>query len=942
MENLIGHHRRRARGRTAALYLLALALLILGGVYYAHRLTKWLAYDDEGGYLYAAWRITEGELPYRDFLTPQLPVFLYPGALVLKLSGLSSLAARAWSLLLTLASAALLLLLVRRLWGWLPALLALVFYLVQSETFWAARFFRPEAPMLFWGLLGLYLFLRGLQEERAGWLVGAGICLGLSMMAKLFGALYMAGVGFFLLLEGARTRDGRTMLRHGLQVGLPFLAVVLGIGGLFSLLSHNFVAAVLEHHLRQGSGTPASQVVLKALRLYWDFVREQPAFIVLALGGLIVALREGRQRGWLLVLQIPTALAFLLMTRGLQARHLTYLVPILAALAGVGLAAIHDLLTRLPSRRVRQGIAAVAIVSLSLLALWPHLEQNRWVASWEEHDTLAWAAYLQQVTAPDAFIMSDYPGLNFYARRRTTRIAAGISRGAATSGQILGADLIREIEAHDVQMVLLNVAQGAHQFVRLWDYEAFKHYVQTHFALVERRKYDYRLLEIYMRRDLWEGERLDINMGHLLKLSGQRWVQPQAAPGEQLQVLLRWQSLAPIPQDLRVTLTLTDEAGHVWGLGGKPLVDVDRETYWDERGLERAVLIPTSQWPPGEATLDAFELPVPWGTPPGEYLVMLRAHPKGLWAGLSVMDAAGAPAGQDVPLGHVTVLPRTAGVDAAQLPIETRLDRDVATGLRLLGHSMPREARPGDRLTLSLYWMATAANMPDYDLTLALGDEAHDKGSAPTQPLVGGLPTSRWAVGQVLWGQYDLTVTPETSAGEYPLMLRLWSGGKPVYDLVLAHVRVQGRQRLYEAPDVQHRTSASFGEQIELVGYDLPQTVVRPGGVLAFTLYWRARARMDASYKVFTHLLDGTSKLWGQQDNVPCVGECPTSSWLPGEYIVDAYSIEVAANAPPGPYVIEVGWYDGQTGVRLTALDAEGHPLEFDRFLITGVSVAGE
>jgi len=152
--------------RTQRRIILCLLVLILalGAVYCSHRLTKWLAYDDEGGYLYAAWRISLGEMPYRDFLTPQLPAFLYPGALLLKLSDCSVFVARLSMSLLTLGAGLLLFMTVRRLWGDRVALLALILVLVQRDFFWAARFFRPEAPMLFWAMLGIYLFTVGYPE----------------------------------------------------------------------------------------------------------------------------------------------------------------------------------------------------------------------------------------------------------------------------------------------------------------------------------------------------------------------------------------------------------------------------------------------------------------------------------------------------------------------------------------------------------------------------------------------------------------------------------------------------------------------------------------------------------------------------------------------------------------------------------------------------------
>ncbi|HID86044.1 MAG TPA: hypothetical protein EYP55_01535 [Anaerolineae bacterium] len=87
--------------------------------------------------------------------------------------------------------------------------------------------------------------------------------------------------------------------------------------------------------------------------------------------------------------------------------------------------------------------------------------------------------------------------------------------------------------------------------------------------------------------------------------------------------------------------------------------------------------------------------------------------------------------------------------------------------------------------------------------------------------------------------------------------------------------------------------------------------------MLRLTLYWQAQKEMEASYKVFTHLLDENSRLWGQKDDIPCKGRHPTTEWLPGEVVVDEYEIAVKPDAPSGEYVLEVGMYDAATGERL-------------------------
>jgi hypothetical protein len=92
------------------------------------------------------------------------------------------------------------------------------------------------------------------------------------------------------------------------------------------------------------------------------------------------------------------------------------------------------------------------------------------------------------------------------------------------------------------------------------------------------------------------------------------------------------------------------------------------------------------------------------------------------------------------------------------------------------------------------------------------------------------------------------------------------------------------------------------------------------------TLYWQATAPVQTRYKVFTHLLGQAYNatmdnfLWGQQDNEPVNGQVPTTVWAPGAVIADLYRIPVAADAPPGQYLIEVGMYGLVDGVRLPVL----------------------
>jgi len=930
--------------------VLLVVVLTLGALWASWDSLKWQAYDDEGSYLYASWRISLGELPYRDFLTPQLPVFLYPGAAVLGLTGLSVLAARLYMLALSLGAVVLLFLTLRRMGHPLAAWSALPLLLVHHDLFWAARFYRPEAPMLLWSALGVYLFTRGYSTQGCStpgpsirqrkMLMLAGCAFGLSMMSKLFGALPMAGIGLFVLVEAWRTGKWRERLIDLLYLAIPFALVVLAIGGLFSALAPNFVAAVLGHHVRQGSGTPLPQVVLKALNLFRAEIVSQPMYTLLVIAGIALGLRSERWDVRLFACQLPTALSFFMITRDLQLRHLTYLAPACAALAAL---AVEWAWERLASRpRWPRPVGAIGLAALVILALWPHALENMVAITWADSSTANWVRFLQEHTGPQDVVISDYPGLNFFARRRSTRTAAGLSAGAAESGQILGADLIREIEESNAKIITYNVAHGGHQIIRLRDYAVFKQYVQTNFHLYDRLHYDGRLMEVYSRNDVWEGRIEDINFDNQLKLTGVDWLKNRAEPGMSLQVRLRWQCTAPMSQDYGVTLRLLDQQGHLWGLGHKTLEDIAEETYLDERGLEQLVIIPTSRWPTQESTVQVFELPVDPATPPGSYTVELRVHPKGTWDSLNVLDATGAPIGHDWEAGNAEVLSARGAPDPSALGMDKQLDIDMVRAVRLLGHDTPPATiRPGDTFSVSLYWQKTERTRQDYQMQLSLRSAGRVWARSVTSLARSDYPVPYWYVGQVLRGQHDILVDAETPTGDYELFVQLLDAqGLPAAQAFsMGSIRVEGRQRVYQPPAMATSVNADMGGLISLLGYDIASFTVSYRDALSLTLYWRAEERTTTSYKAFVHVIDEADKVWAQQDSEPVNGSYPTTAWLPGEIIADTYTIPIGEGPAAGSYWIEVGLYDPATGTRLAVTSAHGQRQAYDRVLLQRIYV---
>jgi hypothetical protein len=77
------------------------------------------------------------------------------------------------------------------------------------------------------------------------------------------------------------------------------------------------------------------------------------------------------------------------------------------------------------------------------------------------------------------------------------------------------------------------------------------------------------------------------------------------------------------------------------------------------------------------------------------------------------------------------------------------------------------------------------------------------------------------------------------------------------------------------------------------------------------------RQPVQQNAKVFVHLLDAAGQLVAQHDSEPVSGQRPTSTWKPGESIIDRHGVLLPDDLAPGEYQLVVGLYDPATGNRL-------------------------
>lgn len=131
-----------------------------------------------------------------------------------------------------------------------------------------------------------------------------------------------------------------------------------------------------------------------------------------------------------------------------------------------------------------------------------------------------------------------------------------------------------------------------------------------------------------------------------------------------------------------------------------------------------------------------------------------------------------------------------------------------------------------------------------------------------------------------------------------------------------------------EVPAAARIDPLTFGEDIRLVGMEIPQTEAQPGDTLDITLYWECLASMQEDYNITVKLWGRGMQIVGAVDTYPGWGTYPTSLWVPGQVIQDHYEIAIDPQAPaPSILRVDVGVYPLETLERLPAYDAHGKAL---------------
>ena len=378
---------------------------------------------------------------------------------------------------------------------------------------------------------------------------------------------------------------------------------------------------------------------------------------------------------------------------------------------------------------------------------------------------------------------------------------------------------------------------------------------------------------------------------------------------------LFWRARQPLPDDLIITLDLTDSDGHDW----------DRKTLTGRPG---AYFYPPSRWPVGEIVMTRHQLPWQLGTPPGLYIAEVglgqtSASAEGATAnaatdfiGWDILNEQGHPQRRTALLNFINLSHLVQPTDGP-LPIAKDPQVDFLPIIALRRSILPEKtAEPGDRLLLGLVWQAGEFNLDDVSVAFDLIDASGNTfrvGSSYTPSRRYNLP--RWTPGEVVLGQYWLDIPSEAAPGPAALQLHLINVSGFFYDEVFPFddLEILPTERNFTPPDtIDISLDVDFSEQANLIGLDCrgsetPACRAAPGQALTLTLYWHAKTSLDKNYTVFTHLLAPDETVLVNADHAP---PKPTQGWVANEIIADPVTLAIPADVPPGHYTIEIGLYD--------------------------------
>ncbi len=236
---------------------------------------------------------------------------------------------------------------------------------------------------------------------------------------------------------------------------------------------------------------------------------------------------------------------------------------------------------------------------------------------------------------------------------------------------------------------------------------------------------------------------MSANFGGQVQLAGYQLEQDQAQPGETIYLTLYWRALQRPASDYSIFIHLLDE---------NEITQAQNDTYPGSGSL------PTSDWPLDRVIPDRHAVQIPATAPaPNRLRITVGVYDFTSGARLPVDGQA------QLALGYVDLTPRPSA-DGLPNPLQVNFEDQIA----LVGFDLDKRVlRPGEDLTLSLWWEALAQPpTKDYTAFTHLVLPPGSVWAGTDKPLQNAEGTaSHWQPGRPVEEQFRLALPAEAPEG---------------------------------------------------------------------------------------------------------------------------------------------------------------------------------
>ena len=343
------------------------------------------------------------------YVGTEFPILPFVAAICYKFAGVHEWIGRSQAVIFFAFSLPFFFLLVREIFGSTAAVWATFFYSFAPLNIFAGRSFMPDVPSLSLSIIGLYFFLRWIDDSKLALFLLAAIATSVALLIKLPTAV----IGAPVLFVAWRKWRWNFLKRPALWL---FAAITLLPSVAWYWHAHQVAGRFYPYHLFGKGG-----LRIESFSWYWDIAQQTaissftPILSIMALIGLLVAARSkysGLFYWWL------AGMLLFIVVVGYGNRHRWYqlpLVPIAAAFAGAACASIGS---KISSSRVAAVTISILLAGSFAVLAYFNVRPLYESSAAQLRDT---GLKLKKITARDSLIVAadtGDPTMFYYAERK--------------------------------------------------------------------------------------------------------------------------------------------------------------------------------------------------------------------------------------------------------------------------------------------------------------------------------------------------------------------------------------------------------------------------------------------------------------------------------------------------------------------------------------------